>query len=447
MQTLSIWTALRFSIQLFICEAAFLAPRTRRRHFVFRLPVALLLHLLISYGWFFLLRKTGLEHALIYALFFLGIAGISIGSDLLCFDLTTQESVFIATCGYATEHITFAATRIITYLSGGLLSDLAPIPDFLLNRFLNYCLVSALIYLFVVRPNSGREIFREKDLRFVGLAVSAVIAAIVFSAFYTSADANPQNMFFISLLCPLYSGLCCFLILVMEYFVFRENRAILETESMEHLLQISKSQQRSSKAAIDIINLRCHDLKHQMKALLNDAESEEKRQYIEDIRNAVVIYDSTFRTGCEALDYILYEKKLLAEEIGCEFLCMADGRCVAFLTKPDLYALMGNALDNAIEHLQEEPEAGRSIFLSIKEKAGMAHIHLENTCTTQVYFDEGIPITTKPDKESHGFGVKSILYIAKKYHGEAFMDVTGGRFCTDVILPRPVDTIRHCKIE
>ena len=435
MQNITYLTVLRFSLQLFICEAAFLITRQIKKYFIPRLTLAIAIHFVLAYSLFFLLRLIPGSILLLNALFFLGVAVLSVVAAMLCFEVTATEMTFIATCGYATEHITFAVTRIVVYLfniSGDVLSVWL---DFILTRFGNYVLVAVLIYLFLVRPNSLKEAFYKRDFRFFGLAIAAVVAAVVLSSWYTAPDVSENTMFYTHFLCPMYSSMCCLMIIVMEYYIFRENRATLEKESMEQLMQITESQRLTTKASIDIINMRCHDLKHHMKALISETDNEEKREYIESIRRATDIYDSTFHTGNEALDYILCEKKLLAQEIGIEFNCMADGTCLDFMQKVDIYALMGNAIDNALEHLEEEREGERFVFLTIRMRAGMVAIRLENTCTIEVQFKDGMPETTKPDKESHGFGVRSIRFVAEKYGGDVFMEVKDGRFILNVMLP------------
>ena len=65
----------------------------------------------------------------------------------------------------------------------------------------------------------------------------------------------------------------------------------------------------------------------------------------------------------------------------------------------------------------------------------MVLIHLENRCSREPEFVDGLPLTNKKDKNRHGFGVKSIRYIAEKYNGEVSMSVQNGRFCLDILLP------------
>ena len=153
-----------------------------------------------------------------------------------------------------------------------------------------------------------KEEFREKDIRIVKLSMLILFTAIILSVFYTSEAPTGEAALYSYVICPAYSMMCCILVIIMEQYLFRENRLTKEKETMEQLLRMADSQQKSSKEAIDIINIKCHDLKHQMKHLQRVETDEERSAYIEEIKNAISIYDATYHTGCEALDYILREK-------------------------------------------------------------------------------------------------------------------------------------------
>lgn len=45
----------------------------------------------------------------------------------------------------------------------------------------------------------------------------------------------------------------------------------------------------------------------------------------------------------------------------------------------------------------------------------------------------GLPLTTKEDKNFHGFGVRSIWYIVEKYKGDLLMRTSQERFLVDIL--------------
>ena len=145
-----------------------------------------------------------------------------------------------------------------------------------------------------------------EDVRMVVFALILAFVAIVFSTFYS--DPDDMLTIYNGMLCPAYGVVCCAMILVMEYDVLRENRMKREQELMEEMLQMANGQQKSTKDAIDIINIKCHDLKHQIRALAKIEDADARSEYLQEVQRAVSIYDAAYHTGCKALDYILREK-------------------------------------------------------------------------------------------------------------------------------------------
>lgn len=115
----------------------------------------------------------------------------------------------------------------------------------------------------------------------------------------------------------------------------------------------------------------------------------------------------------------------------------------------DICSLFGNALDNAIEcELKQPDKSKRMIHLSLSSQKQFLLLQVENFCPDMPVFRNGLPVTTKPDRENHGFGVKSIQSIARKYGGSTSFQVNNGWFVLKVLLPLPKETgepSRHTK--
>lgn len=89
----------------------------------------------------------------------------------------------------------------------------------------------------------------------------------------------------------------------------------------------------------------------------------------------------------------------------------------------DLAALLGNALDNAIEGVQNA--AVKKIILRCRVDKGLFMLRLENPVGGEV--NPGLS-TTKADKTSHGFGLPGMREIAQRYHGTLEAEVENGSF-------------------
>lgn len=435
MEKLNFTYGILFTIQLFISEAAFLIGRPRKENYYVRLGTSAIGYFLMSGLWVWGLCKIGQDSFVVAILFYFGVFLFSMIKIKVCYELEPIEILFVGTGGYAMEHITFAVTRMIQFLTGWKPEVIGIVYDYILFRIAAYMIAAALIYFLLIRKNRLKEEFKKNDIRLVEMALFVLVSAVVLSVIYSSARFEMESPIMSNIVCPIYSTLCCILVLIMEYYVFRENRLSREKENMEQMLQMAQAQQKSSKEAINIINMKCHDLKHQIAALAKIEDSSSRSEYVEEMRKAISIYDATYHTGCEALDYVLREKNLLSEEYGVMFSCMADGSSISFMQPADIYALMGNALDNALECVMKEVVDKRIISIQIARQKQTVLIHIENTCTVMPQFEDGLPVTIKADKMQHGFGVKSIRYIAEKYYGNVVMRVKNQKFILDVLFP------------
>lgn len=436
MEQTQLLSVLRFSIQLFISEGIFLIGISRRPRFVLRIILSLAGYAAAATGYYYFLRIFPGSFPVPYILLWIGLFFLSLCVIAVSFEIYPSELLFIGVGGYATEHTAFSIAKIIQYTTGMYAEKIGAVPEYLLFRLLPYVAVAFFMYYAVVKKNNKQGEIGEKDIRLIQLALVILFTAVVLSGLTDTESVAGERGILRDVICPLYSIVCAILVIMIEFYFSRENRLTRERETMEQMLQMSYAQQKSSKNAIDIINIKCHDLKHQIGMLTKIDNDEERHQYIDEMRQAISIYDATYHTGCESLDYILREKTLLCDEYGISFSCMADGEAINFLHAPDIYALFGNILDNAVESAYKEKEAEkRMISLRINRQGKMVYIHVENTCPDKPEFIDGLPVTTKADKAQHGYGVRSIRYIVKKYQGEVRMQAKAGKFYLDILIP------------
>ena len=230
-------------------------------------------------------------------------------------------------------------------------------------------------------------------------------------------------------------GASCF-VLPLQFLELRSTELKAENRIIQQLLAAEQNQYLMSKESIDIINMKCHDLKHQI-AAVRAANQTVQKSALEKIENAVTFYDAVARTGNETLDAVLTEKILYCEKHNISLSYMVDQASLSFLDATDIYSLFGNALDNAIESVMKADKEKRVIIFQVAPRAGCLSIHLENYCSDPPQFVDGLPQTTKADTQNHGFGVRSIRYLVQQYGGHTVFHVSGSMFVLDIIIPIP----------
>jgi sensor histidine kinase regulating citrate/malate metabolism len=186
------------------------------------------------------------------------------------------------------------------------------------------------------------------------------------------------------------------------------------------------------KEAVEMINIRVHDLKHQIQDMKNQGELTDKM--IRQLEDSADIYQSVVQTGNDVLDVILSSVSLRCQKNKTQLTVMADGLAVSFMDDTDIYSLFGNMMDNAIEYENSiEEENLRFISLTIKKKEDIVYIHSEN------YFGKEMPkddflMTTKNDFSNHGYGTKSMKKIVEKYKGVIHFYVADQMFQVDCMI-------------
>ena len=93
-------------------------------------------------------------------------------------------------------------------------------------------------------------------------------------------------------------------------------------------------------------------------------------------------------------------------------------------------------MDNAIEAVEKFTDTEkRQIDVIIYRKQNFMVVNIINPLAETLTYRDGLPVTTKKDADFHGFGLRSMRQILKKYNG--FLDVCeeDGCFSLKMLIP------------
>ncbi len=411
-----------FVLELVAATSLFVLSFERRKLFLVRVTLVVVLMLLFSLFWFYIIPLNYLTQILKHSLLFL----VSVFGIIFCFQTNFWTALFCGIGAFATQHFAFK----IGYLLQTVLKDY-------MDKYLSgalYIVLSVVIYLlsyliFARRIKRGEVPYLENK-QVILLAIGLFLFTVTFQNIFESLiDASNLALL---LATTSYDLICCVLTLCIQYGMFQSGKLKATNEVMEHILHIQKEQLENSKNNIEIINIKCHDLKYQISSLEDRISKEE----LEQLNKAISIYDMSLKTGNEALDVILAEKSLLCEKNNIKFNCMANGNCLSFMSASEIYSLFGNAIDNAITALLkiDMPER-RIVSISVKESLGMVSISFENYFTGSLQFENDLPMTTKKDRAYHGFGIRSIKLLVEKYKGYMTFKTDHEKFNLSILIP------------
>ena len=98
---------------------------------------------------------------------------------------------------------------------------------------------------------------------------------------------------------------------------------------------------------------------------------------------------------------------------------MAEAGGIRYIEEADLYAMFGNALENAIEAAEKLSDPRKKqISFTMRRVGGFYIVQLQNYTQDVLSFQDGLPRTTKEDKRNHGIGVRSMQLLVEKYGGQ-----------------------------
>lgn len=358
---------------------------------------------------------------------------VCIAFVLLYWDATVWGALFCVTAGYSLQNLSSGLTELINMVEEALGFEVWTGYIFWANSILPIVITYVLAYLLVVRKVEAERLNRIEDHSMLIMLPVVILVIIGFDLTIKSMTDNGLELFYVITLRVMHALACVFVIWI-EFGLLYQHRLEDDMATTEKLLAERDRQYEQSRESIDAINLKCHDIKHQIRTLSTSGAVIDSAA-LADLEHEVEIYDSSFKTGNEALDTILTEKGLVCEQQGISLTCLADGAALDFMAPADLYALFGNALDNAMRAVSElEPER-RTISVSVKRAMEAVSIHVENPFEGSVHLKDGLPTTTKGDAANHGFGMRSMQDIASRYDGTLSVMTDNSTFCLDVLIP------------
>ena len=348
---------------------------------------------------------------------------LSMLTMVFCYENSVREIFFVSVAAYSTQ--------IILYSVFILLQTFLNINDGIAFILLYVVLLAVAVYMvlhFMEKRIDETEHVTVHPGFLLLLLVTAGLIDTVFK-FYMVDHMLGVETKEIFAAWKIFSMVACLLLLMVQFGTLKRNSISAQKQQLEDLLYQKQQQYELSRKNMELINIKCHDLKHWFKRLQSLSGSAYEKE-AKEIQKALAIYDSMFQTGNKILDTILTEKKLYCEYNKINMTCIAE--------ESELCSLFGNIVDNAVtavSHLEEEEK--RTINILVRTRGNFLSIHEENYYEGELKKSGDGFETTKKDKEHHGFGLKSIKMITENHHGNMSVTAEDGVFNINILIPLP----------
>lgn len=305
------------------------------------------------------------------------------------------------------------SSNIFYYMQGVLVSKILV---FIIIKFIRSASIKS-------EEKIGRYVFLPLLVFFLSTQlVSYVIAKYT----YVHEESEFLLISFVTLLFMIISNVLLFYLFEyqIKLTVAKNQEQMMKQElwyKAEYYKELSKRQH--------ITNKTMHDLKNQLFAIkdLLQNDSQEGINRINGLCEGILSTCTLRFTGIEAVDSLITSKLQLMEENDIKFDNSIYITNKLSIDISEFCVLLGNLLDNAIEANMSVAK-DRYINMNIKQQFDYLCINIRNAVSGVVKVEDSMINTTKKHKELHGFGLKSINEIVKKYNGDCHFEQNGDEF-------------------
>lgn len=284
-------------------------------------------------------------------------------------------------------------------------------------------LVYLLVYLRLLKKNEVYLCDIEFRYKFALLIQGGIFQMfynfvfVFFNENHAMYGWDAYAIFFISIAGVIYSIFLTLGLAVKKVLSDRQNRELqsflyMQKQQYDYQLQQSVAVRRFKHDLVNHIGV--------LRELMNEKKTEKAKEYIETIWNIQDEFDLKIHTGDSFLDIIVNYYLYLAIKENIEFVVWGKLTEKMPLEMLDITTLMGNVLQNAFE-AAVKADVPR-IRVELVEHKKEIFIVVRNSTAKRINTKTDFFMTSKKDKENHGFGLKNIVSTVEKYHGECYME-------------------------
>ena len=208
-----------------------------------------------------------------------------------------------------------------------------------------------------------------------------------------------------------------------------ENKMLLELETL------SENHIKDMELMMEKNRIQTHDMKHHLLVLREYGQEKQwdsLMSYLNELSEDILAKKKTGWTQTGILDTLLEQKKTKAESKGIEVRVQADRIVGLPFSDMEICTLFSNLLDNAIEACEKIEDDRRWVAIQITRKSGMLYLTISNSIKDRPAEQEGKLITNKQNHQLHGYGIKSVQKIVRKYEGDFSYQIRESEFIVTI---------------
>lgn len=272
--------------------------------------------------------------------------------------------------------------------------------------------LAILILIKVIRPQENHSTF---PLAFLIYPICAAICQALFWHICSLPDTDYHVQFLLSL-----ASICIFASTILLFVAYshqlKATGQSLQMKSELARLQTEKSYYQILDQQNQQLMIYAHDAKKHLAAIQALNDDPQIGDYVKVLSQQLADYSRNCHSGNKLLDVIIHKYTVDCKMRGIQFEYDIKVCNLSQLDDIDLVAILGNLMDNAVA--AAEDSAGKAISLNTVHRNSYSVIILTNSCDTPPKQAGDRLLSTKPDTQAHGFGLKSVKKTVQKYQGD-----------------------------
>lgn len=211
-------------------------------------------------------------------------------------------------------------------------------------------------------------------------------------------------------------GACCYIFVYYQELLERDNK-IKDLETQKKIESIDKTYFEILEKNNEDLKIFTHDIKNHLMHISSLSESEEVKNYVNDLCGTVTSFGNKIVSKNKTLDIIINKYSVLCESKNIKLNFDTKTENLLFVEPTDLSTILNNLLDNAVEAAEKSKEKFINVKISLNEHNTKV-LTIINSCDNEPVTSNGKLVTTKENSSGHGLGIKSVKRTLKNYSGD-----------------------------
>ena len=247
------------------------------------------------------------------------------------------------------------------------------------------------------------------------------------------------NINFFEIIINVMAFVLAFMFVLTSFRKIRRKNKIIIKEKEEYNYLLKKQEEYLNliiKRDEDIRKFR-HDLNAHLiilEELLNKNDIKEANNYISKIKNNTSM-KSKYKTSNAVINAIINDFSNRLDEDKIDFKLDSNIDIINYEKNLDIAICIYNLLLNAIESCEKLDINNRKIIISMEQIDSKFYFRQKNSCGVTYDIEKLTKLkSSKIDKKRHGYGLKNVEEIVKKYKGKINYSVKEKYFYTELLL-------------